>query len=158
MLARRRLMVLGAATLAMLALGFPVQAAEPSAKEFVASVYKHYQGRDPKGIPIDSALAKSILTPGLLALIEADAKRAARRKEVPRLDGDPFINAQDFDDIGPVTIDVTEKGDTAIAKAGFKIFDEKRTVTLSLVKTGGTWRIDDFVAPIGLRKMLGGKK
>lgn len=154
---RRREAIFGAASLAALS-SFPARAAEPSAKEFVAAIYKSYQGKDAKGILIDSPRAKSLLTPGLMALIDADAKRAARRREAPTLDGDPFIDAQDFDDIGPVTIDVTEKGTTAIAKVGFVIFDEKKSVTLNLVKTPGGWLIDDFAEPTSVRKMLGKKK
>lgn len=155
MVTRRQIM------LAMAVLGTsaasPARAAEPSAKDFVAAIYKHYQGKDAKGILINSPLAKSLMTPGLLALIEADAKRAERRREVPRLDGDPFIDAQDFEDIGPVTIDVTEKGPAATAKVGFTNFGEKKSVTLNLLKTNGEWRIDDFAAPTSIRRMLGKK-
>lgn len=136
----------------------PANTAEPSAKEFVAAIYKSYQGKDAKGILIDSPRAKSLLTPGLMALIDAEAKRAARRGEAPRLDGDPFIDAQDFEDIGAVTIDITEKVTVAVAKVGFTNFGEKKSVTLNLVKTGGSWRIDDFAEPTSVRKMLGRKK
>jgi hypothetical protein len=135
----------------------PIQAAEQSPRDFVAAIYKSYQGKGAKGIMIDSPRAKGLLTPGLNALIEADAKRAARRREVPRLDGDPFIDAQDFEDIGPVAIDVTEKGPTAVAKVSFTNFGEKKLITLNLVKTGAEWRIDDFAGPTSIRKMLGRK-
>lgn len=155
MLTRRAVLAL---ILASACGAFPAQAADPSAKDFVASIYKHYQGKGAKGILIDSPLAKSLLTPELNALIEADAKRAARRKEVPALDGDPFIDAQDFEDIGQVTIDVTEKGAAAIAKIGFTNFGEKKSITLNLVKAGSGWRIDDFAEPTSIRKMLGRKK
>jgi hypothetical protein len=151
----RRQAVFGPAILVLL--GLPAEAAEQSAKDFVTAIYKHYQGKGAKGILIDSSLARSLLTPGLNGLIEADAKRAARRREVPRLDGDPFIDAQDFEDIGPVAIEVTEKGATAVAKVSFTNFDEKKTITLNLVKAGNAWLIDDFAGPTPIRKMLGRK-
>ena len=132
----------------------PVRA-DQAAKDFLDAVYKTYVGKDAKGVPIDSARFAKLLTPGLMNLIAADAKRAARRREVPNLDGDPFVDAQDWE-IASYTIDVQ---DTAPGKATalvkFRNQDEDKTLTLYLLQINGAWRIDDITGADGsLRKLL----
>ncbi len=155
MLSRRAvfgLVLSGIANTAMSAL-----AADLSAKDFAGSIYKEYVGKDAKGIPIDSPRAKALLTPSLMALIDADAKRAARRKDVPNLSGDPFVDAQDWE-ISGFTVDAQENDKTSIAKVSFTNAGTKTIVTLNLVKAAGGWRIDDMTGPSGsVRKLLSKK-
>lgn len=69
---------------------------------------------------------------------------AARRGEVGLLDGDPFIDAQDWD-ISAFDIVVT---DTVPGKASatvkFTNLDKLTTVVLDLVKIKNDWRISDI--------------
>src|SRR5262249_3910450 len=63
--------------------------------EFLRGVYNHYIGEYAHGVPLSNhkQLAK-VFTPDLVRLIEADRRQA--KGEVPRLDGDPFVDAQDW--------------------------------------------------------------
>src|SRR5436853_423262 len=72
-------------------------AGDTSAKGFVEAIYAAYQGKDQNGISLGrEAVVKRYFEPNLAALIIRDDKAAARRGEVPKLDGDPFIDGQDW--------------------------------------------------------------
>jgi hypothetical protein len=137
----------------------PAQAAEDP-KDFVTALYQTYVGKDAKGIPVSSPKARQVLTPGLMKLIDADAKAAARRGEPPRLDGNPFIDAQDFD-IKSFTVEIQEVGRfRAVATVTFRneASAGNGPMILALVKTGDEWRIDDFRGDSGsVRKYLSKK-
>jgi hypothetical protein len=123
----------------------PAQAAQ-SARDFVTAIYKTYVGKNATGISMDSKEARKLVTPGLMKLIDADAKAAAKRQEVPTLDGDPFVDAQDFE-IKSFTVDIKELGPVkATATVSFEneASRENKPVVLDLMKVGGEWRIDDF--------------
>jgi len=129
--------------------------AEPTAKEFVNAIYATYVGKDAKGMPLDRPATNRLFTPDLLKLIESDAKRAAKRHEVPNLDGDPFVDAQEWE-ISSFAVDIADSG-TGKAKAvvKFKNFDKDTAVALDLVQLKGGWRIDEIVGPSGsLRALL----
>ncbi len=136
----------------------PAWAEEP--RDFVTAIYQNYVGKDAKGIPVNSAKAREVITPGLMKLIDADANAAARRGEPPRLDGDPFIDAQDFD-IKSFTVEIQDVGRArAVATVTFRneASVNNGPMILALVKTGDTWRIDDFRGDSGsVRKYLSRK-
>ena len=138
---RRTLLV--AATCVLIAMS--VFAADNSAKTFVTGIYETYKGSGARGLPLDSEGAvRRYFEPSLAALIIKDRWRAARRREVGKLDGDPFVDAQDWD-IDKLDVDVT---DTAPRKAKamvkFVNLDQPATVILDLVKIGNDWRIADI--------------
>lgn len=134
----------------------PAQAAQ-SAKEFVDGIYKSYMGKNAKGIPIDSARAKKLITPGLMKLIDNDAKSAAKNGDAPELEGDPFIDAQDFQ-MKSYKVEIKDLGPTkatATVSLQDKVPTESKRVVLDLVKVGDDWRIDDFHGGAGsMRKYL----
>jgi len=140
---RRRSLI---CALAMLALAAPaLSAAEPTAKEFLTQLYANYTGKA-KGIDYSAtANVKRYLTPELGALFLKKMARDAKRKdEVPDLDGDPFIDAQEWV-ITELVISVTDTGpDTATATVSFKNEGDAKTITLDLKKTKAGWRIDDI--------------
>jgi hypothetical protein len=149
-----------ALTVAVLACGHGAFAAEASAKAFVTAIYQTYVGKDAKGIPLHSPKFKTLITPGLLKLIDADGRRAARRGDVPELDGDPFIDAQDWD-VKSFTVDVQDTApDRVQAKIAFvdAASPDKKPVTLDLLKTKAGWRVDDFNGETGSVRQLLGKK
>jgi hypothetical protein len=140
-----RAMSLPTAVLALMLAVAPAQAAQ-SAKDFVTAIYKTYVGKNATGISIDSPKARKLITPDLMKLIDADAKAAAKRREVPTLDGDPFIDAQDFE-IKSFTIDIKDLSPAqATATVTFTngASAENKPVVLDLLKIGNEWRIDDF--------------
>src|ERR1700689_1167786 len=91
----RRTIILGAFSMAG---GKPAFAAAPAASAFVTAIYAAYKGKNAKGIRLDTeAGIRRYFEPSLAALMIKDQKDAARRHDVPNLDGDPFVDAQDWD-------------------------------------------------------------
>ena len=142
--ARRTVLLIAASILGMPGVVgvTPAVAAEASATAFVTRIYDAYKGENSKGILIDTdAAIRRYFEPSLAALISKDQKDAARRHDVPALDGDPFVDAQDWD-ISAVDIAVREASpDKAVATVSFKNIDHATTVVLDLTKTKGDWRI-----------------
>jgi hypothetical protein len=123
----------------------PAFAAGTSALAFVTDIYSGYKGKDAKGRPLDNERAiRRYFEPSLAALMIKDQKIAAKRGEVGLLDGDPFIDAQDWD-IADFDISVA---DTAPGKARatvkFTNLGKPATVTLDLVVVKNEWRIGDI--------------
>ena len=127
-------------------------------KAFVTAIYQNFIGAN--GILINSPKARQVITPGLMRLIDADAKAAARRGQPPRLDSNPFIDAQDSD-IKSFTVEVQDVAPArAVATVRFKneAAVNDGLITLALVMTADGWRIDDFRGDSGsLRKYLSRK-
>lgn len=145
--------------LAFMTAALPARAAEDP-KDFVTAIYQSYVGQDAKGIPVNSPRAQQVITPALMKLIDADAKAAQKRGEPPRLDRDPFIDAQDFD-IKSFKVEVQEVGRArAVATVTFKneASAGSAPMILVLVRIGDAWRIDDFRGGSGsVRKYLSRK-
>ena len=132
----------------MLALaGVPAGAAlaDPAAKAFLEKIYAAYKGKSSKGIALDSdAALQRYFEPKLAALMIKDRKDAAKRGDVPELDGDPFINGQDWE-IGPVDIVVRDiPPDKASATVKFRNFKDQETIVYDLIKLKDGWRIADI--------------
>ena len=45
-------------------------AADSTAKDFVTAIYRNYEGKDAKGLPLNSPKIRALISPGLLKLIE----------------------------------------------------------------------------------------
>jgi hypothetical protein len=138
----------GALTLAV-GLGLLAQSdaarADPAARAFLEKIYAAYKGKNSKGVPLDSdAKLRLYFEPALAALMIKDRKEAARRHDVGELDGDPFVDAQEWE-IGPVTIEVTDTApDRASATVKFENFKMPTTVVYDLVKLKQDWRIAEI--------------
>ena len=141
MLTRRHLMLGAACT----AIATPALAADASARAFVTGIYDAYKGKNAKGHPLDSERAiKRYFEPSLAALIIKDRNEAAKRKEVGTLDGDPFIDAQDWE-IAAFDIAVAEAAPgKAKATVKFSNAGAPKTVVLDLIKIKNDWRIADI--------------
>ena len=127
------------------------QGASPSA--FITSIYKPYTRKTYKGARLDTpARIRRYFEPALANAIVKDME-ADKRKEVPTLDGDPFIDAQDWE-VANLTMDVKQTGEKALATVNFTNFRELKTVSLDLVKTSAGWRIADIRAPSGSLREL----
>lgn len=139
-----------AAVVAVLAFMGVANAHDQTAEEFVKAIYAQYHGTPEKspGVKLDRpADWERYFEPSLLALIDADEAVAAKNHDVPTLDGDPFIDAQDWD-IKDVSVKVDESGrDKATATVKFKNFGEKFTLRLGLVHLAKGWRIYDITYP-----------
>jgi hypothetical protein len=122
-----------------------IAAQDAALKRFVDGIYANYRSPNSPGTRINSkALLARYFTPALAALIDRDAQQAKAKDEPPQLNGDPFIDAQDWD-IDKLTVDLNESGkERATASVKFANFGEAREVRLDLVKTASGWRIDDI--------------
>ena len=143
MITRRNFVLVGALTVACAPTGTAV--ADAAAEAFLKKIYAAYKGKNSKGIPLDSdAKLRLYFEPKLAALMIKDRKDAAKRGDVPELDGDPFINAQDWE-IGPVDIVVRDLSpDKASATAKFANAKMPTTVVYDLVRLKDGWRIADI--------------
>jgi Protein of unknown function (DUF3828) len=149
--ARRRLIL---AALSVLSTQAWAQGAAPGApketvtpESFLRGIYTPYPNQDFKGQPywqVDRFFA-----PDLARAIEADMREAKRRGEVPKLDGDPFIDAQDWD-IAKLAITVkSDDGSKATGVVSFENLGKPTQITLDLIRTGMGWRISDIQSPSG---------
>jgi hypothetical protein len=111
----------------------------------VTKIYDAYKGKGSKGISINGETAvRRYFEPSLAAMIVKDQKAAARRHDVPTLESDPFIDAQDWE-ISGIDVSVTDAPpDKAVATVSFKNLDQAAKVVLDLVKVKSDWRIADI--------------
>ena len=141
MLTRRRL-ILGAACAAIAA---PALAADSSARAYVTAIYAAYRGKNTKGVALDTdAAVRRYFAPPLADLIIKDGNEAAKRNEVGALDGDPFVDAQDWE-IASFDIAVSEPAPgKASATVKFDNAGTPKIVVLDLVKLDNDWRISEI--------------
>jgi len=122
----------------------PLQAQSPDAKSFVETIYKRYLGKNVPGVDLATREAlEQYFTPSLADLIEKDAKEAEKLQEAPLLNGDPFVDAQDWEITDPSATIQEQASDRAAATVSFKNFGKAMTVRLTLVLTPKGWRVDD---------------
>jgi len=162
MSAARRTVLLGAIFLMVGAAGAPaLSLAEASPEAFLKSIYDRYIGDAKKalGVPLDSERTiRRYFTPALAALIIKDQREAAKRKEPPTLEGDPFVDAQEWE-ITAVDIAVSRAAaDKALATVSFRNFGKPVTLRLELIQLKDGWKISDIQWSEGaLRALLSGK-
>ena len=123
----------------------PPAAADEEAQRFIASIYAQYGAADTPGVVLDSREAlDQYFTPDLAAAMDAEVVAAEREGRPPALDGDPFVDAQEWN-IKNVAIVVRDDAlDKAVAIVSFFNQGEPRQVELRLVKLASGWRIDDI--------------
>jgi hypothetical protein len=139
--------------LPLLALPLTAGAQEQTAMDFVKSIYEPYRQANFKGQPYDQP--KRFFTPDLAAAIERDFEEAKKRNEVPTLDGDPFLDAQDWK-VETIAYAVSQGVDKtkASASVAFVNLGEPKGVVLSLLHTTQGWRISEIIAPSGSLRAL----
>jgi hypothetical protein len=135
-----------------------IAAAAPAAspQSFVEAIYRTYLGKAAKGIELtQEAVIRRYFAPPLADAIVKDRAEADKRGDVPTLDGDPFVDAQDFE-IAQLRVSTKPAGaDAATATVSFSNLKRPKTMTLELVKVGGAWRIADIKGPSGsLRDLM----
>jgi len=150
-------------TLIALAFSATVAAAAPqSAEAFLKDIYSHYGDVDKKsgaGVLIDTKKQlRRYFTDDLVAMIDADERVAEKRGDVPSLDGDPFIDAQDWKITDLVVHMDSDTATRAKATVTFRNFKEPDTVRLDLAQTPKGWRISDIFWKSGSLRGLYKKK
>lgn len=141
-----------ALALALLLTAPPLLAQSGTPQAFLDSIYRPYAGKTFKGHDYDKS-ERWFASP-LREAMERDYTEARKRNEVPTLNGDPFIDAQDWE-IADVAVDTWSTGPTtAMAVASFTNFGKPMRVTLELVSTPAGWRISEIKAPSGSLRAL----
>jgi hypothetical protein len=117
-------------------------ATDPAATAFVTKIYDAYKGKGSKGYSLESeADIRRMFEPALAALIIKDEKAAAKRKETPTLEFDPFVDGQEWE-LSAVNIAVNNAPpNKAVATVSFKNFGLPTKVVLNLVKSKTDWQI-----------------
>ena len=114
---------------------------------FLAAIYDSYKGNSDKvkGIPLSNpTTVRNYFEHALAELIIKDIESARARRNVPQLNGDPFIDAQDWE-IRSFAIRVKEAGPgKATGTVSFANFGRKETVIVELVRLKDGWRIADI--------------
>ena len=113
---------------------------------FLQGLYEPYRKPDFKGQPYWEA--HRFFVADLAHAIQRDFEQARKRNEVPTLDGDPFVDAQDWD-IDKLAISVKAEGPKAVGLVSFENQGKPTEITLDLVRTGIGWRISDIKSPSG---------
>lgn len=125
----------------------PVAPTGQSAEAFLHSIYDRYVGPQDKARPIDYSKPRELqhyFEPSLADVIHKDFIRAQKADDVPTLDADPFIDAQDWE-IKSFDIQVTPVDeDHANAVVKFDNTGEHKVLHLQLVRIAGNWRIHDI--------------
>jgi hypothetical protein len=136
---------------ALCALPWAARAQTQSPQTFLQSIYDPYLKAGFKGHPYWQV--DRFFVPALARAIDADMREAKRRVEVPKLDGDPFLDAQEWD-IENLAISVKADGPKATGEVIFDNFGKRTQVALDLVQTPAGWRIADIKSPSGLLSTL----
>jgi hypothetical protein len=92
-----RRVIIGFALMAALGAPGASLAADTSAKDFVTKIYDAYKGKDAPGTGTSDEDLLAVFEPSLAKLIIKDAEDADKKGETPRLDGDPFVAAQEWE-------------------------------------------------------------
>ena len=134
------------AIVALCALPFDASSQTSTPDGFLRGIYDPYLMEGFKGQPYWQV--SRYFVPDLARAIETDMREAKRRGEVPKLDGDPFLDAQDWN-IKDLTISVKADGPKATGQVTFDNLGKHTEITLNLVQTQAGWRIADIKAPSG---------
>lgn len=120
-------------------------AADTSAHAFLVAIYNAYKGKNGKGISLTSdAVIRRYFEPSLAALMIKDMRDSEKKGEAPALDGDPFIDSQDWE-IESFDIAMRETApNKAAGTVTFESFGKTVTVVLDLVKPKEGWRVADI--------------
>jgi len=144
-----RLRRLALALAGILALAAPALADE-TPQAFLTALYHRYEARHFRGIDYaDKRVLLRYFEPSLVALITADQAAAKKKDEVPALDGDPFVDAQEWEITRLAVATRMDGPDKATATVAFRNFNEPKTLTVQLVRLKAGWRIADIAWPDG---------
>ena len=98
-----------------------------------------------EGIMGDKAAKAKFFSASLLRMIVADEKRSAKRNEPPKLDGDPFVDAQEatVDDL-KISLVSSDKTKASVLADFDRGGGKREKVTFSMALEHGLWRVDDI--------------
>ena len=145
------LLALPLLVLPLLVLPVAATAQEQTPIQFLQAIYEPYRKAGFKGQPYWDP--GRFFVPDLARAIERDMAEAKKRKEPPTLDGDPFVDAQEWQ-ITSIAYGNVIAGDKAAAGVAFVNQGEPRSLAITLAKTQAGWRIHDIVGSNGSLRAL----
>ncbi|HEY1503033.1 MAG TPA: DUF3828 domain-containing protein [Stellaceae bacterium] len=123
---------------------------EATPQAFLTALYQHYEAKGFPGIDYaDKRVLQRYFEPSLVELITADQAAAKKRDEVPALDGDPFVDAQEWEITRLAITTQTDGADKATGSVAFRNFKKPKKFVVRLVRLKAGWRIADIVWPEG---------
>ena len=125
--------------------------APQSAQSFLQSIYDPYLKPDFKGQPYNEAAR--FFAPDLARAMERDRRQASQRKEPPTLNGDPFVDAQEWK-ITNLVIRASGKGDAATGTISFDNLGKPQRLAVSMIRVAGDWRFTDITGASGSLRAL----
>ena len=122
------------------------QTTQQAAQAFLESLYGPYRVKGFRGQPYTEA--ERFFVPTLAAAMQRDYQLAQRNGVPPTLNGDPFVDAQEWD-VSNLSIRAAAVGERATGVVSFVNFKEKKTLVVELVQTKAGWRIADITGAGG---------
>ena len=144
---KRRILVLLLAALPIAARAQPQQ----TAQAFLESLYAPYRAKGFNGQPYTQA--ERFFEPTLAAAMQRDYQLAQKNGVPPTLNGDPFVDAQEWD-VSNLSIQAAVSGEQATGRVSFVNFKQKKTLAVELVQTKAGWRIADIAGAGGSLRAL----
>jgi hypothetical protein len=127
-------------------------AQEPQTPQgFLQAIYGPYLKRDYKGQPYWEAAR--FFAPDLARAMDRDMRQAKQRRQPPTLDGDPFVDAQEWQ-VTDLVVRASGGGENATGVVTFANFGKPRRLAIELVKTAAGWRIADIAGSSGSLRTL----
>ncbi|MFI4998587.1 MAG: hypothetical protein ACHQK9_01805 [Reyranellales bacterium] len=127
----------------------PAQALKASPQAFLEEIYQPYLQKGFKGQPYWEATR--FFEPELARAMDQNRQDARQRGKPPVLNGDPFVNAQDWQ-ISGLVVAALPAGTGATGNVIFSNQGEPQHLTIDLVQTPDGWRIAE-IRGLGLRAL-----
>jgi hypothetical protein len=127
------------------------QPTQPTAQAFLDSLYAPYRTKGFKGQPYTQA--ERFFEPTLARAMQRDYQLAQRNGVPPTLNGDPFVDAQEWE-VTNLSIRAAAAGEQATGIVSFVNFNQKKTLAVELVQTKAGWRIADIAGAGGSLRAL----
>jgi hypothetical protein len=121
-----------------------------TAKALLASVYEPYTRRPAEATPLDERSAGRWLTPELVKLLGEAEEGPAARRQVPALNRDHLVRAQEVE-LTALQVKVQERGGKATGTVTFRNLGKPVRITAELVRQKAGWRIADLAYDDGTR-------
>jgi hypothetical protein len=118
---------------------------------FLQALYDPYLRRDFRGQPYWEAAR--FFAPELARAMDRDMRQAKQQKQPPTLNGDPFVDAQEWS-VSDLVVRASGAGETATGVVSFANFGQPKRLAIDLVKTPSGWRIADIAGSSGSLRML----
>lgn len=135
----------------LFSLALTAQAQGQTAQAFLEEIYKPYLEQGFKGQPYEQA--ERFFEPILAQAMLQDIKEAKKRSQPPLLNGDPFVDSQNWFITG-LEVSVIPKGTAATGIVLVVNQKKPRNINIDLMQTPAGWRIAEIRGASGTLRGL----